>query len=210
MVIYITTNLITGKKYIGKDIFNNPKYIGSGKILKRSIRKYGKHNFTKEIIDNANTKKELEQKEIFWIEKYNAVMDSNFYNIATGGNGGKLGDIVNKKRSISLMGHKVSEETKDKIRKKAIGRKATKETRQRMSDTQSKIEKNWLKKYTKGESNPRAKAVVQLTTTGEVVKVWEYAKKAIKELQLNATAITDCLKGRQKTAGGYMWETYQP
>ena len=44
MVIYKTTNMINGKIYIGQDIKNNPKYLGSGKILKLSIRKYGRFN----------------------------------------------------------------------------------------------------------------------------------------------------------------------
>ena len=42
MIIYKTTNLITGKFYIGKDKYNNEDYIGSGKILKNAIYKYGR------------------------------------------------------------------------------------------------------------------------------------------------------------------------
>lgn len=37
MVIYKTTNLINGKVYIGKDSNDDPKYLGSGKILKLAI-----------------------------------------------------------------------------------------------------------------------------------------------------------------------------
>ena len=39
MVIYKTTNLINGKYYIGKDIHNNPKYLGSGIALRKAIEK---------------------------------------------------------------------------------------------------------------------------------------------------------------------------
>ena len=39
MIIYKTTNLITGKIYIGQDSKNNPKYLGSGKYLNLSIKK---------------------------------------------------------------------------------------------------------------------------------------------------------------------------
>ena len=52
MVVYLVTNKVNGKKYIGKDKNNNPKYIGSGADLKIAIKEYGKHNFKKEIIDN--------------------------------------------------------------------------------------------------------------------------------------------------------------
>lgn len=37
MIIYKTTNIINGKIYIGQDSNNNPKYIGSGKILKKKL-----------------------------------------------------------------------------------------------------------------------------------------------------------------------------
>ena len=41
MVIYLTINKINGKKYLGKDVRNNPKYLGSGFDLKKAIEKYG-------------------------------------------------------------------------------------------------------------------------------------------------------------------------
>lgn len=66
-VIYCTVNLINGNIYIGKDSHNNPSYLGSGRILHKAIRKYGKHNFKKFIIDaDAYSIDELEI-----IKKYN-------------------------------------------------------------------------------------------------------------------------------------------
>jgi hypothetical protein len=45
MIIYKTTNIINGKYYVGKDINNSESYLGSGVLLKRAIKKYGKENF---------------------------------------------------------------------------------------------------------------------------------------------------------------------
>ena len=45
MVVYLTTNLVNNKKYIGKDVKNNPNYLGSGALLLEDIKKYGKQKF---------------------------------------------------------------------------------------------------------------------------------------------------------------------
>jgi hypothetical protein len=46
--IYITTNLINGKQYIGKHYgLINDDYFGSGILLQKALKKYGKENFKK-------------------------------------------------------------------------------------------------------------------------------------------------------------------
>lgn len=42
MQIYLTTNKINGKKYIGRELHNNPNYLGSGKTFKKAIKKYNR------------------------------------------------------------------------------------------------------------------------------------------------------------------------
>lgn len=81
MIIYLTTNIINGKQYIGLDTHNDKNYFGSGKLIKLALKKYGKHNFKKEIIDTATTFEELIEKEIKWIDKYNAIKSNQFYNL---------------------------------------------------------------------------------------------------------------------------------
>ena len=81
-LIYITTNLTNGKKYIGSHLTSNinDSYLGSGVILKKAIEKYGKSNFQREIIaqlDNINDMKELEE---YYINYYNAYDSNLFYN----------------------------------------------------------------------------------------------------------------------------------
>jgi len=87
--IYITTNLINGKKYIGQHRFNklDNSYLGSGKALKESVIKYGKENFSTEILCECYSEDELNEKEIYYIKLYNAVKSRDFYNMAKGGKG---------------------------------------------------------------------------------------------------------------------------
>lgn len=90
--VYVTTNHINGKKYIGQKRYDKANkwksYIGSGIYLKRAINKYGSENFSKEIIEDCETKEYLDEREKYWIEYYDAVKSNKFYNIASGGDGG--------------------------------------------------------------------------------------------------------------------------
>lgn len=87
--IYLTTNNINDMKYIGKHYgeLDDP-YLGSGKILKRAIDKYGKENFTKTILFISKDDEENSEKEKYFINLYNAVSNPLFYNIHEGGKGG--------------------------------------------------------------------------------------------------------------------------
>lgn len=84
--IYKITNLVNGKVYIGqhKDyskIVDN--YLGSGSIIKSAIKKYGKENFEKKILEYC-TNDNVNDREIYWIKKYNSLVP-NGYNITKGG-----------------------------------------------------------------------------------------------------------------------------
>ena len=50
MNIYLITNLINGKQYIGVEKKYKPEYFGSGKLVKEAIKKFDKENFKKEIL----------------------------------------------------------------------------------------------------------------------------------------------------------------
>ena len=81
MQIYKITNLITGKIYIGKDEANRPEYYGSGKLIRRSLEKYGKVNHTKEVIEEVSERILLVEREKYWIKQYNATDRTIGYNI---------------------------------------------------------------------------------------------------------------------------------
>lgn len=123
MQIYKITNLINGKIYIGKDISCNTDYFGSGVLINKAILKYGKENFIKEIIeDNIENKKELAEKEKYWIQ-YNNSMDKKIgYNITNGGDGGDTisnnpnKENIVKKIKSKLNGRIFTEEHKNKLK----------------------------------------------------------------------------------------------
>jgi len=84
--IYKTTNLVNGKFYIGKHKTKDldDGYMGSGKILKHAISKYGLDNFHKEILHICESEKQMNA-----LEKILVVPDIEMnYNLCDGGKGG--------------------------------------------------------------------------------------------------------------------------
>jgi group I intron endonuclease len=99
--IYRTTNKINGKFYIGKHQTKNLNdgYMGSGKLLKRAIKKYGVDNFTKEILFIFDNEEDMNSK-----EKELVVLGESSYNLCEGGNGGfgyinRMSEILAKRDS---------------------------------------------------------------------------------------------------------------
>lgn len=88
MVIYLTRNNINGKIYIGKNSTDNPEYLGSGDYLRRAIKKYGRENFTKTIIERCGDEEILNEREKFWIAFYGSTNEDIGYNLTDGGSGG--------------------------------------------------------------------------------------------------------------------------
>jgi group I intron endonuclease len=117
MVIYKTTNLINNKIYIGQDKNNNPNYLGSGKKLKRAVKKYGKNNFLKEVIEVCDSEEMLNEREIFWILYYKSTDRKIGYNISDGSKEGdrKLGynSLIKKGRYKTWL-EKYGKEEADK------------------------------------------------------------------------------------------------
>jgi len=94
MIIYLVTNKINGNKYVGltsyplrirKTKHKNEVKKGSQCPFHRALRNYGWKAFKWEEIDNAMFYEDLQEKEKFWIEKYDTYR--NGYNATIGGEG---------------------------------------------------------------------------------------------------------------------------
>jgi hypothetical protein len=115
--IYLVTNSINGKQYVGQTIVAGND-IGHGKLMTKAYAKHGKRNFTYELLcGDISNRPTLNFIERFWI----SVMGSqvpNGYNIENGG---------------SSKG-KTAESTKELLRQKATGYKHTEEAKRKISE----------------------------------------------------------------------------
>lgn len=108
--VYETTNLINGKKYRGAHSTENicDGYLGSGIALHRAIKKYGKDNFSRSILEFYDSLDDLYAGERAYVDNI-WVLNEFSYNLCIGG--GKSGAGVESK----LYGNKLSKETRNKI-----------------------------------------------------------------------------------------------
>lgn len=85
--VYKVTNQLNGKCYIGKHqtLDLDDRYMGSGKLIKRAIAKYGIENFSKEILHVFDSEAEMNAKEA---EIVTEEFCRSSYNICPGGRGG--------------------------------------------------------------------------------------------------------------------------
>ena len=106
--LYKITNLINNHYYYGvhstEDI--NDGYMGSGLLLKKAIKKYGKENFKKEILEYFENEIDKYQRESEIITE-KLINDPNCYNITLGGRGNKKDyRICKDKNNNTIIVHK--------------------------------------------------------------------------------------------------------
>src|SRR5580700_10607142 len=96
MIIYLITNKVNGKVYIGQTINTLSKRWSCHKFnsktgntyLYRAIRQDGLHNFSIEVLsDEASTKYQLNQQEQFYISLFHSNNSDYGYNLTGGGQG---------------------------------------------------------------------------------------------------------------------------
>lgn len=122
--VYEITNLINGKKYIGKRSCKCPieedKYMGSGHALKKAFNKYGKGNFVKKILIECKSDIDAYEIEKRYIDKVKAYSNPKYYNMCGGGKGVGVGASNPNYGKCGAenpnYGKKASNETKAKLR----------------------------------------------------------------------------------------------
>jgi len=231
----MTINLINKKRYIGKDVKNKKSYLGSGAILTKAIKKYGKHNFKKIVLEECVDRSHLEEREKWWIEFFDAVKSEDFYNLLDGGTGG------------AIFGHKTSEKTKERIRKSLTGRKRPKKVNKKLYKPilQYDLKGDFLRefeskkeaeetiggrlgtmpkkepKFSHGyffiwKENDKFAKNIKVRNVYQTLRVGKFSKnnKLLEEFESLSVAIKkyendhirDVCKGKRKTACGYIWK----
>lgn len=222
----------SGKSYVGQSI-DIERRIHHYKLLRskgqtklhNALLKYGFDNFKIEYlkifynyISEEKMQEFLDRYEIYYINKYNCI--TNGYNIRGGGSRGKLSEeakrkisIKNigriftdehlKKLSISHMGYKMSEEQKRKISTRSKINGISKETRDKMVSSRAGYRPTKETLINQSKSHIK-KSVLQFDLNGNLVKKWDCAVYAAKELNYTVSCIYYACNGKFKTYKNYI------
>jgi hypothetical protein len=219
-IVYLTTNNLNSRKYIGVDSNNSKYYFGSGKSIKLALKKYGSENFSKEILEESNDIDYLFEREKYYINLYDAVNSKEFYNMSEGGKGGSgtlvSDDSKERHRIGSLKGLQTviknrkgktyseiygdkAEEEKEKRRLAGLGKKYSEERINKVSEAlKGKIPWNKGLKgsqmpWNKGLDGFRIKIYILITPEEN-----EITFKGRKELKLYIKQINSTLSHRSR------------
>lgn len=202
--VYITTNLINGKRYIGRKIFDSKNnwvdYIGSGAYFQKAVKKYGKENFSRNIIDIAYSNDELNNKEIEYIRFFNATESPDFYNIESGGQKYPLSEHTKKLISENhanlagenhpMYGKHHTEETKRKISEVQKGKIPVNKGKPMSQEQKEKLKEAWKHRELKVSHH----RIVKCLESG---KVYNSIQDASDDTGIKYSSIVAVLSGRR-------------
>jgi group I intron endonuclease len=227
-----------GKIYIGKSLqalhrrkiehksnaFN--KNIGSTYYshFYNAIRNYGIDNFKWSILEDGIPVEFLNDREKYYIKKYNTYNIG--YNSTIGGDGSfgfKHSMESRAKMSKSTEGQVVSQETREKLSKMRKGKRKTKEhiekiRKANIGKISGKKHPNYGKKLSKEviQKSKRTKRTKQELIqkpffvfdkdTGCLIGEWKTMAQCVEDLNLTQSLLYKCLKKERKSHKGYVFE----
>ncbi len=146
--VYKTTNIVNGKIYIGQHVPNGKEsYIGSGKLIIKAQKKYGKRAFKLDVLQWCSSKDELNKAEVDWIlNTPECLAENGGYNIRTT-------EQSNVDYSWTKEDDERVKEWKSKISHANIGKHHTEEAKAKISVAV----KNGWSKLSPEEKSERAK-----------------------------------------------------
>jgi hypothetical protein len=190
--IYLTTNRINGKIYIGQTITNTRRYIGGGVYLHKAIKKYGKENFYKVIlVDGIVSKEQMNCLEIFYIKLYDSTNPLIGYNRSKGGDNNYSTHTEEAKEKIRVR----SNQEDNKIRIRQIQKIASST---RIGQHHNQTSKRKMMKTKLGISR-----VIEIYKDTILIHTCNFSSEASILTGVKRSGIGNNLCGLAKSAGGF-------
>ena len=181
-------------------------------LMKRAIKKYGWQNIKHEILYKNLNKYEACNKEIELIALYDSTNKQKGYNVSQGGEGttGVKPTIESKEKNrIAHLGKKASLETRKKISESNKGKhnkKRSEEQKKKISENTKNAMKNPELRKRLSELAKNRKNNTKKVKCIETNKIYQTIREASKDTNIGAWSIGQNCLGKTKTAGNLHWE----
>lgn len=211
-IVYIITNSITNKSYIGqtsqtllarwKQHCYDAKKRNSQLLLARAIRKYGTEAFK---IDTLEETSDCHSREKYWIKELNTFEQG--YNLTLGGDGGSghvVTPEVRKKMSDAKRGIPFSKEHKENL---SLSRKGRTSWNKGIAKNNNPLTgKPRSLEVCKKISESKYRKIAQLTVNGDFIRYFLSIDSAAKTTGCCSQNISKVCCGKRKKAGGFGWK----
>ena len=191
--IYLWTNLVNGKKYVGQTMcfyrrMKTYRYTYPNAYMEHAVNKHGLDNFDITILERDVPLDKLDEREQYWLDYYQSYDLDKGYNICK---------IAGTTKGVTHT-EEWCQEHSDYMKEKWKDAEYRSFWHNRMSG-----ENNYFygKRFS-GDKNGHAKAVRCV----ELNKIYTTVQEASKCSGTSRQNISHVLNGRQETAGGYHWE----
>lgn len=207
MLIYLITNNLNNKKYVGQTSNSldlrwrqhTSKHQGYCRVLHNAIMKYGKENFSIIEIAKASSIEELNQMEEAFIKEFNTIVP-NGYNLLPGGNNKKHHDDSKRKMSITRTGKKVPALSKPRgPRPPEVGKKISSVKKGKSNGLLGKKRPGMIRLSTRKKVQATNKITKEELTFNSI-------KEAAAYFKCTHANIVACLKGRRPLAQNHSWK----
>lgn len=210
--IYVIKNNTNNKIYVGKtvNIYRrikwhvsalNTKDSNENRHLINSWHKYGRDNFTYYVVEYIDCDDRIEldlmlkEKELYWMKELNTLNPNLGYNL----------------RYDSESGMKVSNETREKLRKATLKRYKNKSERIKQSEKMKKLHKErpelYKDSYDKIAYKTRQYRIAKCDKkSGDIIKIYDIIQEILNENpDYYKQAIKGCCQGTKNSYKGFRW-----
>lgn len=201
--IYKITNKINNKIYIGQTVYTithrwkdhldeSGNNIAKHYLLHQAINKYGVDNFIVEELERCDNEK-LNERERYWIKIFNSYYLTGYgYNMTYGGEG-----------TLRYSDEEILELWNKGLKSGEIAKKLNANPNT-VSDRLKILLPPGSARQRHADSNKRG--ILQYDLNGNLIKYWDCAQSAEKELNLSGGSITKCCKKDRLSAYDCLWK----
>ena len=171
-----------------------------------AIAKYGKENFTIEILMQCSSLTELNEMELFYTNQLNS-WSPNGYNLKAGNGKGSMSSETKAKIALANTGKKRSIHARQKMSKSHIGKVLTMEQRKKISEaTIGENNPFYGKKHTQETLDKISKTYIIVSPDNQIIIVKNMAEHC-RKYNLHKGNMNSMIKGNRPSCQG--WTLYK-